>query len=205
MFFIFPGIPQTCIQLSLQLNTALSSAQIRIHTIVPGSVGPLQMLEAVPLPIFLLQRGLDYQGFNLLVLISIPALFAYTLQVSLLPDDLLDFVILPALLKFNKRIKKEGSAGIEQHVSFSTEVVNICSDFFESSEPELSFHREMKLWIICVLYFCLPWGYCDVYSKGRIELPLKRTVSLLSAKMIPIITDLMKYYFSILFDTCENK
>lgn len=161
-------------------HTALGSAGIHIHTIVPGSIGPLQMSEAPPFPLFLLQRELGCQGFNLLVLISIPALFAYTLQVSLLPDDSLDFVILPALLKFNKRIKKEGSAVIEQHVSFPTEMVNKCSDLCKTSEPEPSFHREMKLWIICVLSFCLPSGYCDMYSGGRAELPVKHLTPFIS-------------------------
>lgn len=106
-FLICPGIPWTCIQLSPQLNTQhMTSTQIHIHIIVPDTMGPLQMLEALPLTICA-QRGFCDQGFNLLVLISTSALFAYTLQVSLLAGNLIFFIlILPAFLKLNKKEKR---------------------------------------------------------------------------------------------------
>lgn len=56
-FLIHPGIPQTCIQLSLQLNTKHStSAWIHSHITVPDIMGPLQMLEALALPIAVLKE-----------------------------------------------------------------------------------------------------------------------------------------------------
>lgn len=89
-------------------------------------------------------------------------------------------------LKFNERIKEEGSAGTEQHVLLSTEMLNICSDFCKTPGSKL-----MKFWIICVFSVCMPSSYCDVNSKKKKKgysslrtQNLTNTLSLLSVKMI---------------------
>lgn len=87
-----------------------------------------------------LSEGSGYQHFNSLILISTSTLFACTLQLSLWTNDLLDFLYsyFGSTLKTEWR-KKEGSAGIGQHVSLSMEMLNIHTDFWNSPVSELSF------------------------------------------------------------------
>lgn len=113
--------------------------------------GTLQKLKALPLPIFMLYRGLCYQGFNLLVLISTPALFAYTLQVSLLAGDLFDFLY--SYLASTSKIKwKDKERGSSRHWTTWITVnwnAKYMLWFCKTPGSKLNLQREMKFWIVC--------------------------------------------------------
>lgn len=157
-FFTCPGIPQTCIQLALQLNTQHStSAQIHSHFTVPDLMGPLPKREALPLPISVLREieviRLQSACFNQ---------YSCTICLHLTGEPrqriypMFFILILPALLKLNEG-RREGSALtcliVNQNAQYTFRFLKD-----PRTQAKLA-KRDVTVRIICILFFGLPSSY----------------------------------------------